>query len=216
MNSKSLIGACALLCAFAACGGKTDDGGSDAATDATPVTDAQPSTGCPDYAMPKDGSACSEEGLKCEYGSDPRWTCNWIAYCHQGRWSDSTTNDAWCPTPAQNPASCPATFASVPQGSECTSADVPCQYPQGWCSCMYWGGPPMPDGGGPTYAWQCSYGTSTGCPATRPRIGTSCSMPDLECDYGVCDQPSGLSVRCDGSTHTWADGIGAPCAGAYN
>ena len=202
------------LLALAACGGKTDDvvptdAGHDEGVDAKPL----PNPVCPS-AVPQDGSSCSHEGVKCEYGSDPRWTCNTIAYCSSGRWSVGTTNDAWCPTPDPNPPSCPASFSTAQQGAACSDPGTPCQYSQGWCTCMWLGGPPIMDGG-PEYTWECSYGTtSTGCPSARPRLGTPCNMPGTSCDYGVCDQPSGLSVQCDETTHTWTDGFGAPCAGA--
>jgi len=52
----------------------------------------------------------------------------------------------------------------------------------------------------------------TDCPAVRPRIGTTCSHPDLQCDYGVCGDPMGLSIRCEGSTGTWVTGWGVDCA----
>lgn len=202
----------------AACGGKTDIGvpGQDAA-----VVDAgqdvfvhpTPSLPCP-TAQPQDGTTCSHEGVQCEYGDDPRWSCNWIASCSNGSWSVTTSNDAWCPTPPKNPPACPASYASVPQGGACGEVDTPCQYPEGWCTCMIGWGPPEQDGGQPENFWECSSGPSAGCPSTRPRLGTSCAQPGVECDYAPCDEPSGLSVTCDPETDTWGTGLGAPCGGA--
>ncbi len=69
------------------------------------------------------------------------------------------------------------------------------------------------DAGGPIYVWQCSYGTSQGCPGLRPRLGQSCSQPNLECSYDVCGTPLGLSVQCDATTGTWQPGFASLCAG---
>ncbi|HEY1955086.1 MAG TPA: hypothetical protein VGH28_05725 [Polyangiaceae bacterium] len=205
--------------ALAACGGKTDsqsttqsDAGSDGAPDA--FVHPTPSLPCPD-AQPQDGASCSHEGVECEYGNDPRYTCNWIATCGQGTWSVTTTNDPWCPTPPTNPAACPATYN---QTGQCTDGEVgvPCQYAEGWCSCIFVGGPPMPDGGGPDTAWMCFDQSSVtpGCPATRPRLGTSCTQTDLQCNYSPCGTPSGLAVQCDAQTFTWTQSFGGVCGGA--
>jgi hypothetical protein len=208
-----------MMLSAVACGGKVDDVIPDAGSDGEVAPDATPppplDPGCP-AAQPTDGTACAKEGLECEYGPDPRWTCNWVASCYQGRWSVTTTNDAWCPTPSENPAACPGSFTEASQAGVCDAPGTPCQYAEGWCSCMFFGGPPLPDGGGQDYSWQCGFGLATGCPASRPRLGTSCTAPDLDCEYSACDQPSGLSVRCDVSTHTWAEGFGSVCAGASN
>ncbi len=209
----------AALLAVAACGGKTDDAAGDAgnagdaaADHATPADAAPlPDHGCPG-AQPQEGTACATETLQCEYGNDPRWTCNWVATCAKGRWSVATTNDAWCPTPATNPAACPATFTAASQGGVCPSAGVPCDYAEGFCTCLHYGGPPFPDAGQPADTWACNYIPGTDCPAARPRLGEPCAPAGTECDYGVCDLPSGLSVQCDLTTHTWRTGSGSPCA----
>lgn len=204
---KSLLALCLLL---VACGGKTENTLSDAGTDGEGF-DAKPLVpGCPS-AEPQAGSSCTKEGLECEYGNDPRWSCNAVARCESGSWAIALTDTMWCPTPATNPPECPATFGG---GGTCTATGTPCHYAQGWCACLDLGGPPMPDASTmPT--WQCSTGTtSQGCPATRPRIGTACTQPDTWCDYGMCGQPDGLAVQCDGTTLTWAESFGAPCGGA--
>jgi hypothetical protein len=54
---------------------------------------------------------------------------------------------------------------------------------------------------------------SAGCPPFRPRIGSACSMPDLECDYGVCGVPPGSAYRCDAAGY-WTDSFGMQCGGA--
>lgn len=206
------------LLALVACGGKTSDvvtdaGGPDDGVDAKPHP--TPAPDCP-TAQPQDGSSCTKEGIACEYGDDPRYTCNWVASCTQGRWSVSTTNSAWCPTPQPNPASCPATHDLAVQGGDCTDIGVPCEYPEGWCSCIDVGGPPMPDGGGPQAMWMCQSSAqfTQGCPSTRPRLGTACAQADVQCSYSPCGSPDGLSVQCDSTTMTWAPGFGDLCGGA--
>lgn len=200
-----------------ACGGKTDSTqGQDAGTDSDVGPDGfvhpTPALPCP-TVQPADGTACSKSGIECEYGDDPRWTCNWIATCDGARWSVATTNDAWCPTPATNPDACPATFAAAQQGNSCDAPGTPCQYAQGFCACSWIDAPPMPDAG-QLYDWQCAWGPAAGCPAKRPRLGTSCNDPSLGCDYGACDVPTGLSVSCDPDTMTWTENFGSLCAGA--
>jgi hypothetical protein len=206
--------------ALVACGGiaaddiVTTDSGSDAGIDGHPP-DAKPlSPFCP-ATIPPQGSACALKNstIMCEYGDDPRWTCNTMAYCNNGTWLYSQTDSAWCPTPATNPAACPATFAAAQQGGVCT-ATAPCHYAEGWCACMNLGGPPIPDAGPPSSSWVCSFALAPGCPAVRPHLGATCTQPNLECDYSACDDPDGLSVQCDPTTMVWMHGFGAPCAGA--
>ncbi len=212
MNPRALL--VVGLFALAACGGKQDDPTTgDAGSDGAKA-DAQPlSPDCP-TAQPSDGASCSHDGLSCEYGSDPRYTCNWLATCSSGTWSVSTSNDAYCPTPATNPSACPATYGAAQQGSACTAVDVPCSYAEGWCSCVFVGGPPIPDGGGPDSIWMCGGSLSAGCPASRPRIGTPCTASGVMCAYAPCNTPDGLAVACDPSTGTWNTTFGNMCAGA--
>lgn len=214
---KSLL-ALGLLAALAtACGGKTDttltDGGTGPDGEGIDVVHPTPANPFCPSAQPQDGSSCTHDGVKCEYGSDPRYSCNWVASCDQGRWSVSTSNDMYCPTPSTNLPSCPATWSEAQSAGTCSALGTPCHYAEGWCSCIDMGGPPMPDAGMQAY-WMCAGAPSVGCPAERPHLGTTCTQPDLQCDYAPCDQPQGLSVRCDGTYGTWVDGFGMLCAGA--
>ena len=200
-----------LTLTLAACGGKTENT-TDAGVDGD-AFDAKPLSNLCPASAPADGASCSKEGLKCEYGSDPRWTCNTIAACSAGHWSVGTTNDAWCPTPNPNAQACPATYSDANQHGACNDMGTPCHYTEGWCACMWLGGPPMQDASMQA-TWQCTFDVTPGCPATRPWLGTSCNTPNQECDYGLCGAPTGLSVTCDQTTMTWVDGFGAPCGGA--
>jgi hypothetical protein len=192
-----------------ACGGISDntlDGGGDSGPG--------PGKNCPS-SQPKVGDGCNNESLQCEYGSDDRYVCNTILTCNGGTW-DSSFSDPSCPT--KNGSSCPATMGQIIQGSACGSVPTTCDYSTSqqtsFCACTFSGGPPIFDGGGPSYTWQCSYGSMTGCPAVRPRLGESCPQPNLNCNYDICGAPTGLSVQCDATTNTWKQGFGDVCAGA--
>ncbi len=179
----------------AECGGKTDQG--------------TLSPHCP-TALPAPGSSCTVEGLQCEYGDDVESTCNTVATCTKGAWSFAPT-DATCPTPPQseNLSSCPPT---APSGA-CSADGNLCNYSTAsdtrFCFCI---DNSPPDGG--TWTWQCS-SPASGCPGARPLIGSSCTQPNLTCEYDACmDVPSGLAVRCDATTSTWITTTPTtPCGG---
>jgi hypothetical protein len=157
----------------------SSSGGSSGSVDAgTPVCPASPPTG---------GSACSDVGLECEYGSSPSVACDEVAKCEASGW---TLTEGSCPPPT-----CPATYADVPQGKACTPEGLDCAYALGECNCSH---PELVTvGQGPV--WECST-PAKGCPEFRPRLGTPCSQPALECDYGYCT--GGDAVEClDGTWH---------------
>ena len=198
-----------------ACGGKSldnSDGGNGGDGGGNPDS-GPPGPNCP-VSAPQGGSACSIDGLECEYGNDIRSTCNAVAQCTGGAWQYAKPDDPTCPTLANSP-SCPSSPSSA-TGS-CSEMGLACNYSTAsetrFCTCNYMGGPPMFDGG-MTPTWQCSFGTTTGCPSVRPEIGSSCSQPDLNCSYDVCGAPQGLSFQCNGKTGTWIEGMGDVCAGA--
>jgi len=193
-----------------ACGGALDgsltDGGGDEG-DANP-----PASGCPS-SQPLAGSACGTESIECEYGSDPRWTCNIVTTCQNGAWSSSQAKDGTCPTTSSE--GCPASMNDIDVGSKCSPLGLLCNYTSStstsFCTCNQLGGPIFVDGGA---NWSCNVPSMTGCPAVRPRIGTSCAQAGMECDYSICGLPSGLGVVCDPSTSTWAEHMSGLCAGA--
>ena len=186
--------------AIVACGGQTDNSQDGGTQDA--------GNGCPS-TPPVDGADCNVGNLECEYGTDPRFSCNEIATCKQGFWSVSSFVEPSCPT-APNPTACPASASSSMQ----CSGELSCRYGNVWCGCIGGGAlPPSQDGGvpQPVYSWMCA-SPQAGCPASRPKLGTSCSQPSLECDYAPCGTPDGLTVRCDETTGTWVSSA-TFCAG---
>jgi hypothetical protein len=198
---------------LAGCGGKSldnDDGGN--GSDGGNNGDSSPGPNCP--ASAQEGDHCSVEGIECEYGSDIRSSCNKVLTCSNGTFTMSKGFDPTCPTSANSP-SCPASPSSAT--GTCSDLGLACNYSTStqtqFCTCNYMGGPPMIDGG-MIANWQCSFGTATGCPAVRPKIGSSCSQPDLDCNYDVCGAPQGLSFQCNAKTGTWVEGFGDVCAGA--
>jgi hypothetical protein len=164
--------------------------------------------GCPTQ-QPAAGSICTTQGLECEYGADVRLDCNTIMTCDSAKgWtiSNDPTRASGCPSPL-NPASCPATRASVPDQQTCSTAAI-CHYPEGTCSCEVYCGSQYPVGhlceAGTPMTWQCST-TNQGCPPTEPRLGAACTPVQGVCGYGNdCDS---LAYSChDGTWHSTITG----------
>jgi hypothetical protein len=153
--------------------------------------------GCP-AALPAARSSCTKVGLECEYGTDLDLACNAVARCDATGWQivPNTTSHP-CPTPP-NGGSCPATFASVSQGSTCTAPpSTSCWYPEGDCTCEVYCGSQYPvghecDAGTPT-TWVCNATGEASCPSVRPHLGTACSTEGQTCSYGDCTSPT---VQC--------------------
>ncbi|HEX8794568.1 MAG TPA: hypothetical protein VF765_26665 [Polyangiaceae bacterium] len=176
--------ATAALGVLVACGGSTPvgtvhDAGADSGDGSSGIGGGG---GCPG-SLPRPGSACSPSGISCEYGSDPNPQCDVIVTCRgSSGWS--------APPPGFNcvPGTCPASYASVPQGQDCSPQGLDCAYPEGQCNCAQT--VPVTR---PNPVWQCSTPAS-GCPEPRPREGTTCTSPGLTCDYGACR--GGVSLEC--------------------
>ena len=174
-----------------ACGGTTtsplDDGGSDGSpgNDGSPGTDSGPSKGCP-ASPPQAGSACvtTNDGPKCEYGTNPDPGCNQMFVCVSNAWVNQTSGQI-CPPQSD----CPASYAQVPNGQDCSPDQLACAYSQGECICTKDFGPVSKN----TPAWDCIPATQ-GCPSPRPDIGTACSQPNQQCDYGACS--GGVALTC--------------------
>ncbi|HEY6463233.1 MAG TPA: hypothetical protein VIY73_23860 [Polyangiaceae bacterium] len=158
-----------------------DGGGVDASDDASPPW----SNVCP-ASLPAIGSACTHENVECEYGS--AWwsvSCDSVVRCSGGAWTKDLPSFEPCrPEPGPNSASCPPTYAQVPQGASCDATGLSCVYGQGLCSCeVPLGGPIQVDGG--SASWDCVPGN--GCPFPRPRLGSACSVPSgTSCTYEEC------------------------------
>lgn len=179
---------------FAACGGTVfavDDGGSNEGG----LDGGSPS--CP-AAVPADNSACTIEALQCEYGNAPQPMCDTMATCTNKAWHVSyPPKGGSCAVQGR----CPPTYKDVPQGAACADAYPSiCTYPEGTCGCEPFMGGPVPlDAGGAAH-WSCD-APKAGCPATRPRLGSSCHPEGMQCDYSPCVLPTGSSVICQ--TGTW-------------
>jgi hypothetical protein len=145
---------------------------------------------CP-ASQPPPGPSCTDDGLECEYGSNPDLSCNSLATCEKSLWTYASM-DPNCPI-----NTCPLTYDRITPGGHCDPAGSSCGYPAGTCSCGS-EGPPMIsiDGGfgGPT--WHCMAATAA-CPSPRPRIGTPCSGSQ-SCDYGAC--AGGIALTCTNGT----------------
>jgi hypothetical protein len=180
---------------LAACGGKeltasAGDGGvesspNDAPSEVSTGPDTSPASPCPP-APPTAGQACSPVGLYCEYGdSEPNPRCNDLWQCAASGWIEQSSRGE-CPPPG---LACPDSYADVPVTESCSGMDQLCVYPTGTCVCSPDPGG-LPTAGGP--AWVC---TPLGpeCPDPIPQLGTSCTSPGLECDYGQCSGGVGLA-----------------------
>ena len=200
---------------LAACGGESSTGPADGGADtggngdsaSDGASDGGGSPGCP-ATTPAADAACPGEGLRCEYGSNPNVSCNVIAECRQGKWSLLVPPPSGCVI-EPNPPACPATYASVPQGTSC-SASFPadCSYPEGQCGCTVPSGP-FPVDAAAVAVWICD-NPKVGCPRPRPRLGEACASAGLVCDYGSCTLPSGVQLECSGGL--WVE-TPAPCPG---
>jgi hypothetical protein len=153
--------------------------------------------GCPDSA--DFAPAPCQPGLICDYrkpGALP--TCVTRLECAgapgKGSWS-MTNLEGSCT--AMNGASCPATFATTAEGSDCTpSQESTCTYDEGVCRCES-----CSLGAGPSArgVWTCRPWASGGqdCPSESPLAGTACGMPDQFCGYGgFCSIPVGYNYHC--------------------
>lgn len=190
---RAMLCGIAAVAAMLACGGGTSvgtaqdaggDGGSGSSSGASSGSSSGIGAGggCP-AGMPTAGSACSPSGISCEYGNDPNPACDSIVTCQgSAGWS--------APPPGVHcmPGTCPASYADVPQGMNCSPQGLDCGYPQGQCNCA-----PRVPLSGPNPVWQCSTPAS-GCPEPRPREGSACTSPGLTCDYGACT--GGVSLEC--------------------
>jgi hypothetical protein len=156
--------------------GGPDGFGDDSSTSWSPV--------CPE-TLPGSGTACSHENVQCEYGS-AWWSvaCDEVVQCQSGRWAVYQPSfDPCSPEPGPNAASCPADYASVPQGTACTSNGLSCIYAEGQCACQVpFEGIPIEAGAG---YWGCV--PEQGCPFPRARLGAACTASSqLDCTYEQC------------------------------
>jgi hypothetical protein len=178
---------------------------------------------CP-TTQPSAGSACSSSDLACEYGGFGPYNmlngmqhpydvqgCDTVATCTPAPgggalvWSlqGPTMNVCFAISPA-----CPSTYASVPRGSACTTSGTICDYfEEGRCECTQPGGPACA-GTQCTY-WFCQDPKTSGCPTSRPALGSVCNVAaGVTCDYGSCTIQGGTAESC--TKGVWTQAI-IPC-----
>jgi hypothetical protein len=192
-----------------ACSGKTSDSTGDAGSSGASIDGASGgssgglSPACPATA-PSLGAACSTLGLDCEYGADPNVSCRAIFECAASGWVAPTLNrggSTVCPTPPQ-PAACPASLGAA--SGTCTTAGTRCIFPEGAaCTCEVYCGSQYPvghecDAGTPT-TWVCG-GASAGCPAQRPRYGSTCGQEGQTCSYSEPNDCTTPDLVCTSGT----------------
>jgi hypothetical protein len=131
---------------------------------------------------PEAGVMCFEAGMLCEYGSSHVVACDTTATCSgvgpMTTWVLSVP-DSGSPLCTSAPSSeCPASFAAVPRGTNCTGPSLACDYPEGRCQCAAL--PALSQ-----TVWSCQ-DPPAGCPLPRPPFGSSCVEEGLVCPYDPC------------------------------
>ena len=174
-------------------GSSTADAG-DRASDAAADAAGRWSPVCSE-AAPTQGTACSIDATYCEYG------CGDVVICASGKWSGAVNvgSSSLC-HPRPNSAGCPATRSGITPNATCENDGDICTYADGTCQCNS----PQAPAPGSVNTWFC--GPEPRCPMPRPRLGSSCSTPDQQCDYQVC----GSSQQCKGGA--WRPGTSG-CGG---
>lgn len=159
---------------------------------------------CP-AAAPDTGSGCSEAGLICSWGEDPRFGCRTIESCISGQWAsvgDScSSREPLCPREAPPPAD---------EGvAPCGEADlgITCVYGQQAYTCAPCEGYLCRNAS----FWQTTPLTSI-CPATLPNFGEPCGAPDgTVCNYNQCAKSEtavyGASLSCSAGAWTQSSNI---------
>lgn len=139
--------------------------------------------------MPTNSGPCSNDGLACSYGDDPRSGCRWRYRCESGHWQTFDQPDVGvCDTLA---AGCPT---SPPSGT-CAVLGDSCVYPSDgvFCGCAT---------GEPTPEWKCGDVPSAPCPTLLPNEGDLCSSSST-CDYGCNVDGQGVQASCDEGVWVW-------------
>ena len=172
--------------------GGTTNGATDGGNNSTsPCPDTQPSSG-----------PCDSDGLRCQYGDDPRMECRPIATCTDDGWS---VEEPACEDPPE--AECPPTREDA-SGEVCDTMDAYCTYDQGLdCHCTNCVEHPVEMcGGDPT--WRCEApNADESCPAAMPNLGKGCDVEGTKCEY---ECGAGGARTCTDGVWVEADGGGCP------
>jgi hypothetical protein len=191
-----------VLAAAVHCGGRAQGGAVDASGDATAQAEASAGgdagggdvcVGPCSPTQPEAGSACTVEGLQCEYGGGLLLECNAVLVCDGGAWTPQIGGFCnYAPFADAGDAGCPATWSGANgflDSGMCPALD--CEYAEGYCACLTYclnGGqapgprPPPRRRVTVTGMWDCR-AAAPPCALPRPLLGTPCDT-DASCDYG--------------------------------
>jgi hypothetical protein len=207
-----------------ACSGKTENGSSSGTSGSSGSSGSTDGGGpnnpaCP-ASDPQDGTACTKDGLLCEYGDDFNPLCNVVRVCSGTRWARPITYSSApkCPSTAPtlppNPAECAATRAAVPEGQACTksgdAAGTTCKYDGASCTCgTFCPSYPVarpdcnPDAGvidnccdRSKVQWHCFDGPAY-CKTPRPRVGSTCTNEGEKCAVSEPTECGDPFLACD-------------------
>jgi hypothetical protein len=170
-----------------ASGGASGSGSSSGSGSGSADGDASTNPSCP-VDVPQDGAPCPRVGFECEYGTSPELACNQLAQCAAAGWTLSPRGA--CPMGICAPA-----YADITDGTACNPSGLICAYYQGTCNCAARSGPIV--GGAPLIRWAC-VPADTACRSPRPDIGSPCSDPGHDCNYGACS--GGIALVCEDGT----------------
>jgi hypothetical protein len=159
---------------------------------------------CPAVA-PKAGSECSEAGLICSWGEDPRFGCRTIQSCISGQWA--SVGDSCSSREPLCPRASPASATAGP--APCGEADlgITCVYGEQAYTCAPCEGYLCRN----ESFWQTTVLTSV-CPTTLPNFGEPCGAPSgTVCNYNQCAKSEsavyGASLSCTSGAWTQSPDI---------
>jgi len=192
-----------VACVLISCSDDTKPGNSNNSTtsnNTTPTNNVTvPASPCGE-AAPVANSACTNEGLVCEYGEDPRPNCRTLSECTAGSWLVTVPRCEAIPD-----ATCPTTLEAA-AGELCDTQDAWCTYDGLHCECTNC--VQFPVGfcqGDPRWRCQVPH-MEEGCPTAMPHLGTTCAENQKTCEY-KCGE--GGARICE--SNVWTSGEGGPC-----
>ena len=159
---------------------------------------------CPALA-PNAGSECSEAGVICSWGEDPRFGCRTIESCISGQWA--SVGDSCSSREPLCSRSAPASADAAP--APCGEADlgITCVYGEQAYTCAPCEGYLCRNAS----FWQTTALTSE-CPGTLPNFGEPCGAPSgTICNYNQCAKSEsavyGAALSCISGAWTQSSNI---------
>jgi hypothetical protein len=165
------------------------------------VAQSQNPAACPSQA-PDYNTSCSQPGMHCTWGENPRVYCRKQGDCINGQWIIMPQQT--CP-PLFGPGQggCPTYMGAGGQdcaGLEGTVCDMSSVLDPGTlCLCAQCTGGPCTQYG----HWWCAP-PPAGCPPWAPNVGQACQPPGQFCTYGACGTDVSVGRSCD-SAGLWQD-----------